>query len=75
MKPTEWKKIKYLFNATFDLPESERARFLAEHDEDLCREVEKLIKADEEAADFIVEPALVDIGLVEENETDFYVGK
>ncbi|MGI8641126.1 MAG: protein kinase domain-containing protein [Pyrinomonadaceae bacterium] len=75
MNPTEWQKIKDLFNATFDLPESERAGFLAERDEDLCREVEKLIKADEEAADFIVEPALVDIGLVEENETDFYVGK
>lgn len=41
---------------------------------DLHREVEKLIEANEEVEDFIVEPAAVEIGLIED-EVDFYVGK
>ncbi len=58
------------------MPEGERAKILEICDRNLRREVEKLIKANNEAEDFIVEPALIDIGLVDEDEeTDFYVGK
>ena len=75
MKSDEWHKIKEIFNATIDLSEAERAKILDSCDENLRCEVEKLIEANDEAEDFIVEPALVDIGLVEEDEADFYVGK
>ncbi len=75
MKSDEWHKIKEIFNATIDLSEVERAKILDTCDENLRREVKKLIEANDEAEDFIVEPALVDIGLVEEDEVDFYVGK
>ena len=76
MDSSEWQKIKGIFNATVDLSGSERAKILESYDKDLRHEVEKLIEANDEAEDFIVEPALVDIGLVDEDEeTDFYVGK
>ncbi len=75
MKSDQWHKIKEIFNATIDLSEAERAKILDTCDTDLRVEVEKLIEANDEAEDFIVEPALVDIGLVEEDEADFYVGK
>ena len=76
MKSAEWQKIKVIFNATIDLTASERAKILDTCDQDLRREVEKLIEANDEAEDFIVEPAAIDIGLVnEDEETDFYVGK
>ncbi len=75
MELAEWQKIKEIFNAAIDLPESERAKILESCDKDLRREVEKLIQANDEAEDFIVEPALVDIGLIEDNEIDLYIGK
>ena len=75
MKSDEWQKIKEIFNATIDLPQGEREKILESCDKDLRREVEKLIEANDEAENFIVEPALVDIGLIEDEETDFYVGK
>ncbi len=76
MDSSEWQKIKGIFNATIDLPENERAEFLKTCDKDLRGEVEKLIEANDEAENFIVESALVDIGLVdEEEETDLFVGK
>lgn len=75
MNPTEWQKIKEVFGATLDLSESERAEFLETYDAEMRREVEKLLKADSEANDFIVEPAFVEAGFTEEDETDFYIGK
>jgi eukaryotic-like serine/threonine-protein kinase len=75
MKTDDWQKIKEIFNAAIDLPEDERATFLEKHDESICREVEKLIKAHETAEDFINESAFVDVGLIDENEADFYIGK
>lgn len=75
MNSTEWQKIKEIFNAVIDLPENERATFLAKHDENLRQEVQKLINANDEAENFIVESAFVEVGFTEEDETDFYVGK
>ena len=75
MNPAEWQKIKEIFNAVIDLPENERPAILEKQDEHIIEEVEKLIKAHENANDFIIEPAIVDVGFVNENETDFYIGK
>ncbi len=75
MNPNEWQQIKEIFNAAIDLPENERALFLETHDENILQQVRKLLKANENAHDFIVESAFVDVGLVDENETDFYIGK
>ncbi|HRH46518.1 MAG TPA: protein kinase, partial [Pyrinomonadaceae bacterium] len=75
MKTDDWQKIKEVFNATLDLPENERAAFLEKQAASLRQEVQKLINAHEEANNFIVESALVDVGLIDKDETDFYVGK
>ncbi len=75
MKTVDWQKLKEIFNAAIDLPEVERAAFLEKQDADLREKVLKLINADENADDFIVESAFVDAGFSEENEADFYVGK
>lgn len=74
MNPAEWQKIKKIFNAAIDLPEDERAAFLEKCDEDTLQKVKKLLKAVENANDFIVESAFVDVGFVDETEADFYVG-
>ena len=65
MKTDDWQKIKEIFNQAIELPETDRATLLAKYEADLREVVEKLLKAHEEANDFIVEPALVEIGLVE----------
>lgn len=75
MKSEEWQKIKEVFHTAFDLPAVERAEFLAKYDESLRCEVQKLFDASEEADNFIVEPAFVEVGFINENETDFYIGK
>ena len=75
MNSGEWLQIKKIFNAAIDLPEKERAPFLAGHDENILRQVRKLIEAHETADDFIAESAFIDVGLVDENEIDLYVGK
>ncbi|NJM53470.1 MAG: hypothetical protein HC846_08820 [Blastocatellia bacterium] len=68
-------KNKGCFNATIDLPENKRAKFLEKYDENLRQEVEKLLKSDDEAKDFILEPAFIDVGFTAEDEKDFYIGK
>ena len=75
METVDWQKIKEIFNAAIDLPAAERAKFLAECEPNLRERVENLLKADENAEDFIIEPAFIDAGFTEEDETDFYVGK
>lgn len=75
MNSGEWQKIKEVFNAVIDLPESERAGALEKYDEIVRSKVEKLISANDEAASFIVEPAFVEVGFTEDNETDFYIDK
>jgi serine/threonine protein kinase/tetratricopeptide (TPR) repeat protein len=75
MDPAEWKKIKDLFNTAIDLPESERDQFLERCEPGIRLEVEKLIVSDREAANFIREPVMVEIGLPDEEKSDFYIGK
>lgn len=75
MNADEWKEIKGVFVEASELPETERSAFLDKCGADLRFEVERLLKADSEAEDFILEPAMVEIGLVEEDTPDFYVGK
>jgi serine/threonine protein kinase len=73
MNRAEWQKIKEIFNEAIELPADERAKFFESYDEITVEKVKNLLKADESAEDFIVEPAFIDAGFKE--ETDFYVGK
>ncbi len=75
MKPSNWKLIKDLFSAAIDLSPDERASFLRNCDEELRIPLKTLIEAHEQAGEFIVEPAIVEIGLSEEDKLDFYIGK
>jgi eukaryotic-like serine/threonine-protein kinase len=56
-----WRRIERLWNAALELPQPERAAFLAEAcegDEELRREVESLLRFDLRAKNFIESPAL-----------------
>ena len=75
MNSNEWQQIKVIFNQVYDLSENERAEFLKKVDENLRIKVQKLFQTNEKADSFIVESAFIDVGLVEESETDFYLGK
>ena len=75
MKSTEWKEIKEVFTAAFELFGAERSAFLDNQPADIRGKVEKLLRANDDAKDFISEPAMVEIGLSEEEKPDFYVGK
>ncbi len=75
MDSLKWQQIKEIFNATIDLPENERVAFLENYDESVVERVRKLLNADENAAHFIVEPAFIEVGFTEKEETDFYLGK
>jgi eukaryotic-like serine/threonine-protein kinase len=75
MKSEDWQRLKETFNAIIELPEPERAAALEKCDAGVRREVEKLIAAASEAADFIAEPAFIEVGFSEENQTDFYTGR
>jgi serine/threonine protein kinase/tetratricopeptide (TPR) repeat protein len=63
MSPERWRDIEELFQTAVELPPDERARFLDEKcgaDDDLKREVAKLIASDESASDFIESPIWTD---------------
>ncbi len=75
MNTDDWQKIKEIFNAAIESPAAERAAMLESCAANLRGEVAKLLKAHAEADDFIVESAFVDVGLVDEAEADFYIGK
>src|SRR5258708_1484621 len=75
MDSARWIEIKELFMTAFDLSGEERAAFLDNCEADLRPELERLLKADVEGGDFIDEPAMVEIGLVENELTDIYIGK
>jgi serine/threonine-protein kinase len=56
MKPDRWRKVDELFEAALERKPQDRAAFLDEAcgtDRDLRREVEKMLKFEEQAADFI----------------------
>ena len=67
MPRNDWKKIEEIFEEAVELSESERDGFLdvsCKDNEDLRREVEALLRADEEAADFIESPVFGESNLV-----------
>lgn len=75
MTSTEWKEIKHIFLSALEMPEQERSDYLSKCDEPLRAKVEKLLSADENANSFIVEPAVIDAGLVENGDRDDFVGE
>ena len=75
MDSSRWSKVKEAFNAAYELPEEERADFLNQCDNDLRWEVERLLRAGDEAEGFISEPAVVDLGLANAENVDHYLGK
>lgn len=65
--------MKELFSAALELESPDRASFINKAcaaDEDLRTELLELLSAHEAAGDFIQRPALVDIGLMTNDETD-----
>lgn len=61
MNQNRWKEIDELFDATLDLPESERERFLSEKckgDDDLKNEVLSLLKATSNSDNFLEKSAM-----------------
>ncbi|MGB7202258.1 MAG: serine/threonine-protein kinase [Pyrinomonadaceae bacterium] len=70
MNSTEWENIKQVFLTALDMPEQKRDEYLAECDEHVRAKVEKLLRADKNAESFIVEPAIIDTGLIKETEHD-----
>jgi serine/threonine protein kinase/tetratricopeptide (TPR) repeat protein len=71
MSSEKWEKIKGIFLGAIDLTPPERDRFLRDEcgdDENLRREVEDLIRQDEEAGSLMSSPA------IEKNAADFFAG-
>lgn len=63
MSPERWQRIEEIFQSAADLPATERGGFLAAEcgpDDDLRREVEKLLASDDSANDFIEKPVWTD---------------
>jgi serine/threonine protein kinase len=63
MKPEQWQKINELYYAALEREASERAALLDEAcagDEELRREVESLLAANEQAGSFLISPAIDD---------------
>jgi len=75
MNSKEWEKIKGVFSSTLELPEGERASFLADIDQRIKVEVEILLTNFESAESFIEEPAFVQLGLNETLAKDAFPGK
>ncbi len=70
MDAAHWEKLKDYFNQAIDLPAGERTSFLESCDEDLRNQIENLIEAHEHAGEFIAEPAMVEIGLADDTDTN-----
>src|SRR5262245_62151314 len=75
MDSARWSKIKDVFMKAFDMSGDERDAFLDKCDADLRPEVERLLRAAVNAGEFIDHPAMVGIGLAENEPTDIYIGK
>src|SRR4029077_3510128 len=60
MTPERWKQVKALFESALDLAPPQRATFLGEQcpDDAMRRDVEKLLKDDKEAEDFLSSPVM-----------------
>jgi len=60
MNPATWKTIKETFASALELPEPERDRFLANSNDEIRLEVEKLLSTYQEAQTFIGTPLIVE---------------
>ena len=72
MTPEKWQKIKSLFEAAQEISPEKREQFLQDAwgaDEDLKREVEKLLGAFDEADDFMDKPAAAEAASMFDNKT------
>lgn len=75
MDSEKWQNIKNKFSAVVELPEEDRSDFFAaETDEEIRREVKKLLDAHDKADDFIDTPILVKQKIVEDAGKDDFVG-
>ncbi|HEY8563406.1 MAG TPA: protein kinase [Pyrinomonadaceae bacterium] len=70
MNPQKWRQIEDIFQAALDLPADERARFIAEKcgaDEQLRREVERLVARGEQEETFLESPVWTDSRFMQTN--------
>ncbi len=79
MTPERWEQVGQLYQAALELRPGERTSFLRQacgEDESLCREVESLLAAEEEAGDFLAAGAIDDAAKALAEEKSFSpVGK
>ncbi|HEX8195797.1 MAG TPA: protein kinase [Pyrinomonadaceae bacterium] len=81
MQPERWRKIEEIFDAAIDLPPSERSSFLDEacqNDEELRREIGKLIEQDEKASGLMSRPVIEDSAIIvfaDFDESDPLIGR
>jgi len=64
MKPARWHQIEHLYNKALEMDESQRTAFLREAcagDDDLRRDLERLLAAQADVASFLEDPALSEI--------------
>jgi len=83
-KAERWKRVEELYHTALEQPESDRKAFLESacaQDETLRREVESLLGYEQQAADFIEQPALkvaalrlVEVTASDSRETDLPAG-
>jgi len=64
MDPAVWKRVKNVYAEAIELPPDVRPSFLASIDDQIQQEVVRLLAADNEAADFIDRPFLLEQGSV-----------
>ena len=79
MTPERWEQVGKVYQAALEVRPGERAAFLRQacgEDESLCREVESLLAAEEEAGDFLAAGAIDDAAKALAQERSFSpVGK
>ncbi len=80
MRPDDWQRVKRIFQAALDLPREERAAYVASAtagDDDLRREVESLLRSEEDSDEFLSGQAAdyVPGALAEDEAPDANIGR
>lgn len=75
MNGADWEDVKRTFAEASDLPRTGRASYLGALNENLRIKVEKLLAAEEAAGDFIVDAAIVNVGLTGNDLPDAFAGR
>ena len=76
MNADSWVQLKNLFHGAVELEPEERSGFLdraCDGDLELRAEIEKLFAAHDDAGAFLAAPALLDAGVIDEQETEQWV--